>query len=377
MDEEQGTSDELDALIEEQRWDSAFVRLLANPDEAKKIANPSLGWTKLHWLCSIGATPFELLDLVASLYPDAITMPDRRCNDTPLHLVCRQSQTSSKRVKALLAHLKDPDGVLIRNRFGGTSLHSAANHNATIETFRELVRTNSRIVRVATREGVYAVATLWHAYVQTIQGHMCIAHALKGDNISSEHFARFWEKAKFLASEYFRRTTACPEEIDNRTRFVLHGLIQCNVDISFFKIALKIEPGLAITPNAQGSLPLHILVKDRPYRLKERQAIVAALQAYPRAALIANKAGYTPLLIAIGSKLPWENGLDCIANAALSMIQRRDPLTGLFPFLLAASNGGPMSVSTTYHLLSARPDLLRPRDTAETNFHVQSSSLYG
>jgi hypothetical protein len=28
-------------------------------------------------------------------------------------------------------------------------------------------------------------------------------------------------------------------------------------------------------------------------------------------------------------------------------------------------------------LLSARPDLLRPRDTAETNFHVQSSSLYG
>lgn len=206
---------------------------------------------------------------------------------------------------------------------------------------------------------------------------MCIAHALKGDNISSEHFAWFWEKAKFLASEYFRRTTACPEEIDNRTRFVLHGLIQCNVDISFFKIALKIEPGLAITPNAQGSLPLHILVKDRPYRLKERQAIVAALQAYPRAALIANKAGYTPLLIAIGSKLPWENGLDCIANAALSMIQRRDPLTGLFPFLLAASNGGPMSVSTTYHLLSARPDLLRPRDTAETNFHVQSSSLYG
>jgi hypothetical protein len=82
MAEEQGTSDELDALIEEQRWDSAFVRLLANPDEAKKIANPSLGWTKLHWLCSIGATPFELLDLVASLYPDAITMPDRRCNDT-------------------------------------------------------------------------------------------------------------------------------------------------------------------------------------------------------------------------------------------------------------------------------------------------------
>lgn len=59
-----------------------FRKIARQPRRSQEIANPSLGWTKLHWLCSIGATPFELLDLVASLYPDAITMPDRRCNDT-------------------------------------------------------------------------------------------------------------------------------------------------------------------------------------------------------------------------------------------------------------------------------------------------------
>lgn len=354
----QGDMD-LDSLIENQEWERAHNVLANNPNEAKRIVNPSLGWTKLHWLCSIGSAPQNLIQLAASLYPEAVCLPDHRYGDTPLHIVCRNSQTSSAKLKILLDCITDPEGVLIRNRFGGTALHSASNHNAVIEAIQALVEANPRILRVTTHEGMHAISALWTAYIQTIPGYMCVARTLKGESVTDNYFSRFWKKMEFLATSYFLQSPNAPKRpVESTHRYVLHGLLQCHVLINNYKLALLKDPSLAQTSDANGNLPLHILVETRPFRLKEREALAVTINAFPKAASILNDAGDAPLFLAIRNKIPFENGLDELLNAGKAVIQQRDRETRLFPFQLAAVVGGKVALDSIYRLLTTQPDLL-------------------
>ena len=365
---DQGNDEEerdLDSMIEDQHWDEVYERFRNFPENTKAIVNPSLGWTKLHWLCSIGASPPALIDLVASLYPEAVTMPDNRYGDTPLHIVCRNSQISAEKIVVLLQHIISNEELLIRNRFGGTALHSAANHNAVLAVLQALVGANRRILTMTTHDGIHSVTALWSSYNSTIPGVTCVAQILNGEIEAQrrEGFLRFWRKVEYLSSEFF----TCKNE-DNITsnedpnRFVLHGLIHCNVPINLFKVALKVNPALANTVDSDGNTSLHILLENRPYRLKEREAIMALLDASPQAAFIANNSGEVPLLIAIRNKIPWINGTGDVVEAATPLISRRDNATGLYPFQLAALHGGKVAVETTFLLLSIKPDLLQTQN---------------
>jgi hypothetical protein len=532
-DDDDDDVDDMDALIENQQWDKVVTLLQASPEQASRVVNPSLGWTKLHWLCSIGsAAPTSLIDMVARLYPQAIGMPDNRYGDTPLHIICRNSVINAVKLRILLSHLvvatndengkntidettsplaqplptptppsphcsipgqnqgQNPNqgqpGLLIRNRFGATALHSACNHNAVLGVIEALVQADARIVRVTTHDGVHAISALYSGYVQTIPGTMAVSrilqrgsegrcvildddapHALPPPNVpdpptdttsatttnattsaaggggavhveesndtamtnaaeapatqqpeqsQAAHFERFWKKVEYLATAVYLQTknNDCSEsssrapttpptrtlventeesaaENDNHndiekghhdpeqynSRFVLHGLLQSHgVSLQFYQLALKYNPAYAqVVDEETGNLPLHVLLERRPFRLYERQAIQATLQAYPTAAARRNhglnhgdnndndsdtNTGDLPLLIAVRNKIPWHNGLDLIAQAspASSAIAGRDAVTGLWPFQLAASVGGRVAVETTFELLKNQPDLL-------------------
>jgi ankyrin repeat protein len=344
------------ALIENQRWDDVRALVEKHPSEAKRIVNQSRDWTLLHWLSSIGSTPAHLIRSVAVLNPDAILLQERRYGDTPLHYACRNSQTSSSKLQILLG-LCPPNSekILTRNHFGGTPLHSASNHNAVLSALQALVQANERILQIKTHQGAHAVSTLWHAYIQTIQGHMCVARLLEGDEVTERHFERFWDKCEFLAMEYYHRT-------DKNNRFgeqhFLHGLMRCNVPFVLFKVALKRNSSYALAADALGNLPLHWILENRPYRLKEKDVIVALVESAPEVASRPNAIGDLPLQIAIRNKIPWENGLEEVLQAYPTVVQRRDAATRLLPFQLAAAVGGKVSVDTTYHLLIQQPDLL-------------------
>jgi hypothetical protein len=352
----------LDDLIENQKWGELYESL-ASPEQAQKLMLASHNWTKFHWLCSIGAAPTDLIALIASLHPEAITMPDNRYGDTPLHIICRNSQTQSDKINSLLKHCRDiqGEGVLIRNHFGGTPLHSACHHNARLDVLEALVQAEPRILSVTTHQGVHAVAAMYNSYVQTIPGYMTVGCILeKGEDAatSGSHFERFWKKVEFLATEYFKQSLACPKDATDHSQFAMHGLIQCNVPINMFKLALKKNPEWMLAADASGNLPMHLLVENRPYRLKEKEAIVAAIEAAPQTAGIPNSAGDTPLVLAIRNKTPWGNGLDELLKAATAVVNRRDTVTGLYPFQLAASVSGKVAIDTTYHLLCTKPDLI-------------------
>ena len=243
-------------------------------------------------------------------------------------------------------------------------MHSAANHNAVLEVLQELVAANPRILRVTTHEGTHAVSALWHSYIQTIPGYMIVARILEGEDVRGEgHFERFWKKVEFLATEYYRvmqsqaQKDNTPDQIDSR--FVLHGLIKCNVAINCFKVALKWDKLYLSTPDSNGNLALHRILEDRPFRLKEREAIQSLLEVYPEAASHRNEAGAYPLTIAIENRIPFENGVGDILNAYKQVVHHRDHTTsGLYPFQLAAAVGGKVGIETTFHLLLTKPDLL-------------------
>ena len=311
-------------------------------------------------------------------------------SQTPLHLAARHSQISPAKVQHLLAAYSsiqndnddnDDDenqqqqqqqqptlqgnGVLVRNQFGGTALHSAANHNAVLPVLQALVQANPRILHLPTREGIHAISALYTAYIQTIPGYMAVARILKGEHHHDDdddddrvegHFLRFWQKAVFLATA---DQPAPDDDNTTRERLVLHGLLQRQIVVKFYELALKWDPTLAtVRAPSTGNLALHVLVERRPFRLKEKQAIEATLRAHPTAASVRNGAGDLPLFLAIRNRMPFGNGVDLILAACRHSVTCRDPETNLLPFQLAAAVGGKVAVDNTFHLLLTQPDLL-------------------
>ena len=109
---------------------------------------------------------------------------------------------------------------------------------------------------------------------------------------------------------------------------------------------------------ATGHWPLHVLIAQRPYRLKERDAIVAVLRPARSAASAMDRAGDVPLHRAIRNKIPWHSGVDVLVEAAPHTLGYRDRTTRLLPFQLAATQDGRQAVETSFQLLRRQPDLL-------------------
>ncbi|GKY92396.1 hypothetical protein MPSEU_000210500 [Mayamaea pseudoterrestris] len=354
-------TEHVSSLIASNNWDQLYEFIESNPITAIGEFPPYC--TRLHQLCSIGSAPVALIDLVARIDPSAIIQTERMHGDTCLHIIARNSQISATKLKSLLGHLeeKNRDGMLIRNMLGGTALHSAANHNAVLEAFQILVISNVQIIRMTTLDGTHAISTLWNSFIQTIPGTMLVARMLKqAEAVHDPLFERFWSKAEFLALEYVRFLGLTDvQNISDSGSCVLHGLLKLNAVIKFFEVALKRNRAFALARDVEGNLPIHRLLEYRPYRLKERDAIRSLLEAAPEAAMVMNDFNDCPLLLAIRNRIPWENGVDIVAQQGRDVIAIREVKTRLLPFQYAAFIGGRVAVETTFQLLIMRPDLLK------------------
>ena len=345
-------------LIEEADWEAVASLVSKNPEQASLIDHVS-GQAPLHKLCSIGSCSEELIDLVARCAPRMIRLTDKVYNDTPLHIQCRNSQTTSGKIKILLQYAT-PDDILKRNVIGGTCLHSACGHNANLDVLEQIVKFNPAVLKVCTFDQIPPIRGLFFSYTQSIPGVLAVGRLLKGRQVDEGHLERFWAKASFLALEYYKMTTACPTPQENITQdYVAHGLIHSSAPLNLLKIAFKLNQKCARAIDRNGNTPLHLLVERRPYRLKEREALQSALEAYPEAAGIPNHDGHPPLILAIKNKIPFQNGVSDILTSDMTIVSREDPETHLVPFQLATAVGGPEALNTTFSLLSALPQELR------------------
>lgn len=337
-------------------WDNVQFLCESDPKVAAAV-DPVSGRTPLHMVCSIGSASPAVIAAVAAAAPHNIKAVDKVYHDTPLHIVCRNSQKTATKVEIILKHCS-PEDIVRRNVIGGTCLHSACGHNAVFAVLQLLTHKNPSVLKISTFDGIPPIRGLFFSYTQSIPGVLAVGKILKGVALTDAgHFDRFWSKACFLALEYFKLTTAysASDMTPISNKYVAHGLIHSNAPLNLLKVALSRDPSCAKAADKGGNTPLHLLVERRPYRLKELDAIRSTLKAFPGAAAVANHDRNPPLILAIHNKIPFENAIGEILRADMTVVSRHDTETGLFPFQLAASQGGPEALNTTFQLLTALP----------------------
>lgn len=348
-------------LIERGEWRQAQSYCQLHPSEVRET-DPLTGGTVLHRLCNKPPAPIELFETVIRLFPEAVRIQELSYKATPLHILAWTSQRTVGKVRLLLEYMI-PEDLLLRNRFGGTVLHSACGSQASLDVIKAMIAKNPSIVSLRTYEYNHtALTALWHTHLQSIQGHMQIARILKGDEeVNEGHFDRFWQKFEFLARESFRQSPARLDDLDpsNSSDYILHGLLHLRAPLNALKVAVKLRPQSAAVPDANGNYPLHNVIIRRPFRVKDIELIKELLVAFPGAAGKKNKAGDFPIYIAIRDRMGWEEGLGDIVHANVDVLATADMETGLCPFLLAASLGGRVAVNSTFALLSLKPHLVK------------------
>jgi hypothetical protein len=155
----------LPGLINENEWLLVRRRIKNNPEEVAGFIDASTGWTILHDLCSKPPTPEDIFRSVVELYPEAVMVQEKNYKATPLHVLCWSSQRSVRKVQILLEYLS-PEDMMIRNRFGGTVLHSAAGSHAWLPVLKVLVEKHPPIVLERTHKYNHtALTALWHSHL--------------------------------------------------------------------------------------------------------------------------------------------------------------------------------------------------------------------
>lgn len=366
-------------LIESGAFDLALQFCRLHPEAIQGI-DPTTGATVLHLLCRKPPVPMELLREVLNLYPEAARVQERLYLATPLHILVWTSQRTCGKVELLLKYMK-PEDLELRNRFGGTPLHSACGSQASLQVIQQIVRKNPSIVSAKTFEYSHtALTALWQSHLQSIQGHMQIARILRGNEVNEGHFDRFWGKVKFLATAAFQQSSGVIREkketnshrttvdADTHTSMMgisygsdhlLHGLLELRAPLNALIVAIKLYPEGVSVADDYGNFPLHSVISQRPFRAKDVEIIRELLEVKPAIASKKNYAGDTPIFIAIRERMAWDEGLGDLVKACPNILGSIDLHTGLYPFLLAASLSGKVAVNTTYQLLSQQPDLLK------------------
>ncbi|KAL3944206.1 MAG: hypothetical protein SGBAC_001703 [Bacillariaceae sp.] len=346
-------------LIGDMNWEKLRNTVRECKEELKEVDNRR-GWTVLHYMCALPPVPRDLFRTVVELHPEATRVRDKKWGQTPLHVLCWNSQKSVSKVQILLEYMAKED-LMIRTHLGGSALHCACSGHAFLPVHQELIRANPEIVLVESHEYKHtALVALWQSHLNTIQGHMQVARILKGETVEEGHFKRFWEKVVLMATTAFKLSPTYSREMKNDVeRYTLHGLQFLRAPLKIQQIAIKLHPEWVSAVDSEGNYPLHNVVIRRPFRTKDVSLIKDLLAAYPGAASKQNIRGDAPIFIALRERIAWDAGVEALVEAQPEILSSMDRKTNLYPFLLAAFLDGKVAVETTYQLLCANPHVAK------------------
>eukprot|EP00550_Attheya_septentrionalis_P013570 CAMPEP_0198305938 /NCGR_PEP_ID=MMETSP1449-20131203/58161_1 /TAXON_ID=420275 /ORGANISM="Attheya septentrionalis, Strain CCMP2084" /LENGTH=621 /DNA_ID=CAMNT_0044008483 /DNA_START=301 /DNA_END=2166 /DNA_ORIENTATION=+ len=137
--------------------------------------------------------------------------------------------------------------------------------------------------------------------------------------------------------------------INDATSFcVLHAALvtDCKFAAQIVETALALYPWQARERDKQGRYPLHIALDSCQSVKTKNQVLPMLLNAYPEVAKL--KIPDTLVLVAQHSDLTLSNLQKIIAAVPPESFRKPDPATGLFPFMVAASN----NQSTTSNMMA-------------------------
>ena len=125
----------------------------------------------------------------------------------------------------------------------------------------------------------------------------------------------------------------------------VHAASSQDCPVEVLTIAMLLHPHMASERDEQGRLPLHLaaeapLYVKQPYEIGTfpMNPIEALLQEYPSGASIPDSLGRLPLHIAIRVGKKWSQGVSALVAADRRVLNTPDPVTGLYPVMMAACN---------------------------------------
>ncbi len=124
--------------------------------------------------------------------------------------------------------------------------------------------------------------------------------------------------------------------------YVVHAAAAQDCPVEVIDIAILLFPSQVKKQSFDGSIPLH-LAAGAPVYVKQHyehdqvsNPIDSLSKAYPSGALIFDGRGLLPIHIAIRIGKKWDEGISSLVMAEPRSLNVPDPLTGLFPSMLAA-----------------------------------------
>lgn len=315
------------------------------------------------YLCCQHNPPLEAVQAIRRAYPVAVTMnQSRKQRALPIHVACR-NQLSEVILQELLED--HPETAM-----GYTGME----RTPIVELWEARCRQEKRLHRQAQA-------------LQQRNGENDNEEAVSSSSlplVAIQDDKEFWRKVLLLLKNiYF-----CSQENQYENGVaplavhsaVFLGARGCPIQV--LRYVLRHFPEQTRTRDQKGRLPLHVAVGPTPatscrqYLPREKEMITALLCENPQAACLpeceqsATLAPETnslelcrlPLVIALSNLHTWSGGIADLVAAAPSVLLRRDPVTKLYPFQIAATSSTNADLDTIYNLLRIQPEVMNLLD---------------
>jgi hypothetical protein len=374
-------------LIMDMDWERVIQHAREHPQDAA-YSDGHYHESVLYLACQHNP-PVAAIRAILQAYPEAALQVSRAHHDLPLHIAARY-QLSAEILEELLKDF--PTTAVEQTRFGRTPLMALweFRHKSTSQQGSEQepdgLNHDSNQQRTVDQEE----EEFWNKVMVILRA---VARFREDPEYHSQT-APSARKKEFLTRSHRRidsdyghkkRVANAPNShADNR--FILHaavslGALSCPIDV--LEYVLRRFPEQVSKRDRWGYLPLHIAVSPAPwngstrrkYRPREQQFVAALLRAHPDAARTrlcdsaAKPDNYGdcryPLMTALSNRHAWSGGVWDLFRAAPEVLQFRDPVTGLYPFQLAAVPSGETTndLDTIFELLRAQPQVMILMDT--------------
>ena len=382
--------------------DEVFYTLI-KIGSSKSHAADMYGFTPLHHLALNTPDREALVKTLIDSCPGALKN-QTVFGCTPLKIA--MDSGSPENILSLILH-HDPSSCSVVNKFGYTPLHVFFNrpnyrNDCNANFLRMLIGTNPEQIRTVDNTGMIPLHWLCssnyvhtdHLYTMLEADPMTVFIRRQHDKAPSTKMLKWLEsdEAQYFLEEdatdcfdvrnraafdyfqqmslligtmYYRKISK--RLLDERSWHLLHATVACwrFVPFEFIELVVVSNDAHVQETDDEGRTPLHVLLSstigDNAVECNDdvsacRGHIINLLLATsPELCVVKDNAGFTPLICGIRNRLRWEDGLDSVCKSFPEVLNEKDPVDNVYPFMAAAIHGNEQSVDTIYHLLRNSP----------------------